>query len=122
MKGVELTASLGLNTWAAFAGTDERAHAAGDVAMTAQEVNPAIRELPHGGIDVVAVHNHMLDEELGIFFLQYWGNGPAEKLAQTVREAFDRAKGPVRWNPIALGIDRSRPLPDRRHGSIPFDR
>ncbi len=96
MGGVELTASMGLNTWVAFVGTNEKAHVAGDVAMTAPEVNKVIRALRKGGIDVAAVHNHMLDEQPRIFFLHYWGTGPAEKLAQTVREAFDQAKGPVR--------------------------
>ncbi len=96
MDGVEMTASMGLNTWAAFAGTKERAHVAGDVAMTAKEVNPVIRALRRGGIEITAVHNHMLNEETRIFFLHYWGTGPAEKLAGTVREAFDQAKGPVR--------------------------
>ncbi len=96
MGGVELTASMGLNTWAAFAGTDDRAHVAGDVAMTAPEVNKVIRALRKGGINIVAVHNHMLDEEPRIFFLHYWGTGPTEKLAETVRNAFDQAKGPVR--------------------------
>ncbi len=95
MEGVELTASMGLNTWAAFAGTNDRAHVAGDVAMTAKEVNPVIRALRRGGIELTAVHNHMLNEEPRIFFLHYWGTGPAEKLAGTVREAFDQAKGPA---------------------------
>ena len=96
MDGVEMTASMGLNTWAAFAGTNERAHVAGDVAMTAKEVNPVIRALRRGAIEITAVHNHMLNEEPRIFFLHYWGTGPAEKLAGTVREAFDEAKGPAR--------------------------
>lgn len=95
MGSTELTASMGLNTWAAFVGTNQRAHVAGDVAMTAPEVNPVIRALRRGGIDIVAVHNHMLDEEPRIFFLHYWGTGPVEKLAQTLREAFDQARGPV---------------------------
>ncbi len=96
MSGVELTASMGLNTWAAFGGTDERAHVAGDVAMVGKEVNKVIRELRKGGINIAAVHNHMLDEEPRIFFLHYWGTGPAEKLAETVRNAFNQAKGPAR--------------------------
>ena len=96
MQGVELTASMGLNTWAAFAGTNEKAHVAGDVAMTAAEVNKVIRELRKGGINLAAVHNHMLDERPRIFFLHYWGTGPAEQLAKTVRSAFDQAKGPVK--------------------------
>ncbi len=95
MGGVELTASMGLNTWVAFIGTNERAHVAGDVAMTASEVNQVIRALRKGGIELAAVHNHMLDEQPRIFFLHYWGTGSAEKMAQTVREAFDQAKGPV---------------------------
>ena len=95
MAGIELTASMGLNTWAAFAGTNEQAHVAGDVAMTAPEVNKVIRKLRKGSINITAVHNHMLKEEPRIFFLHYWGTGPAEQLAQTVREAFDQAKGPV---------------------------
>ena len=94
--GVEATSSMGLNSWAAFVGTDERAHVAGDVAMTATEVNKVIRVLRAGDVDVVAVHNHMLDEEPRIFFLHYWGTGPIDKLAQTVRAAFDQAKGLVR--------------------------
>ena len=96
MNGVEVTSSMGLNTWAAFMGTNGRAYVAGDVAMTAKEVNPVIRALRKGGIDVVAVHNHMIDEEPRIFFLHYWGNGATEHLARTVREALDQAKGPVR--------------------------
>jgi hypothetical protein len=96
MDGIEMTASMGLNTWAAFAGTNERAHVAGDVAMTAKEVNPVIRALRRGGIEITAVHNHMLNEEPRIFFLHYWGTGTAEDLAKTVREAFDQAIGPVR--------------------------
>lgn len=96
MNGVEMTSSMGLNTWAAFAGTDERAYVAGDVAMIAKEVNSVIRALRKGGINLTAVHNHMLDEEPRIFFLHYWGTGPAVKLAEAVRAAFDRAKGPVR--------------------------
>jgi hypothetical protein len=94
MEEIEMTASMGLNTWAAFAGTTERAHVAGDVAMTAKEVNPVIRALRRGGIEITAVHNHMLNEDPRIFFLHYWGTGPAEELAKTIRKAFDQAKGP----------------------------
>lgn len=93
--GMELTSSLGMNSWAGFVGSNERAHVAGDMAMTAPEVNRVSRALRNGGIEVVAVHNHMLDEQPRMFFLHYWGSGPAEKLAQTVRSAFDQIQGPV---------------------------
>jgi hypothetical protein len=95
MGGTEVTSSMGMNTWVAFVGTNERARVAGDVAMTAPEVNKVIRALRKGGIDIAAVHNHMLDEQPRIFFLHYWGTGPAEELARAVREAFDQAKGPA---------------------------
>lgn len=96
MGGMELTSSMGLNSWAAFVGTDARAHVAGDVVMTASEVNRVIRALRQGGIDIVAVHNHMLDEQPHVFFLHYWGSGPAESLAKTVKAAFDQAGGPIK--------------------------
>ncbi|MCL4501956.1 MAG: DUF1259 domain-containing protein [Deltaproteobacteria bacterium] len=96
MQGMELTSSQGLNSWVAFVGAKDRAHAAGDILMTAKEVNRVIKTLRAGGIEVVAVHNHMLTEAPRAFFLHYWGTGPAEKLAQTVRAAFDEVKAPAK--------------------------
>lgn len=96
MAGMEITSSMGLNSWVAFAGTPEQAYVAGDIVMNAREGNPVIKALRAGGIEVVAVHNHMLDEQPRVFFLHYWGRGPAEALARTVRTAFDQAKGPIR--------------------------
>ena len=63
--------------------------------MTASEVNKVIHALRKGGISIAAVHNHMLDEEPRIFFLHYWGTGPVDKLAETIRDAFNQTKGPV---------------------------
>jgi biotin operon repressor len=96
MAGVEITSSMGLNSWVAFVGTQEQAHVAGDIVMNAREVNPVIKALRAGGVEVVAVHNHMLNEQPRVFFLHYWGSGPADALARTVRAAFDQAKGPIR--------------------------
>ena len=84
-----LTASMGMNTWAAFVGTDARAHVAGDVAMTADQVNRVIRTMRSHGLEIVSVHNHMLDEEPRIFFLHYWGTGKPEDLAKAFREALN---------------------------------
>ncbi|MBM4288422.1 MAG: DUF1259 domain-containing protein [Deltaproteobacteria bacterium] len=96
MSGMELTSSMGVNSWAAFMGNDDRAHVAGDIVMTAREVPRVIQALRQGGVDIVAVHNHMLTEEPRIFFLHYWGTGTAAHLAKTVRAAFDQARGPMR--------------------------
>ncbi len=90
MAGMELTSSMGLNSWAGFVGTEARAHVAGDIVMTPPEVNRVIQALRQGGINIVAVHNHMLDEQPRVFFLHYWGSGAAESLAKTVKAAFDQ--------------------------------
>ncbi|MBI5571805.1 MAG: DUF1259 domain-containing protein [Desulfomonile tiedjei] len=98
MHGTELPSAMGVNSWAGFVGTNEKAHVAGDVAMSDHEVNRVIKALQKGGIQVVGLHNHMMDETPRVFFLYFWGTGPAEKLAQTVRAAFDEAKGPIKGN------------------------
>jgi hypothetical protein len=90
--GMELTSSMGLNSWIAFIGTNERAHVAGDMAMVANEVNPVIRAFRKHGIRILAVHNHMLDEEPRIFFLHYWGTGKVENLARAFRDALAQLK------------------------------
>src|SRR5262245_53630044 len=83
--GVPIAGSMGLTTWAAFSGSDARASVDGDFIMTAAEVQPVIRALRRAGIHVVALHNHMLDEEPRFFFLHYWGKGAAVDLARGVR-------------------------------------
>ena len=87
--GVAIGGSLGLTTWAAFSGSDARASVDGDFIMTAGEVQPVIRALRGADIHVVALHNHMLDEEPRFFFLHYWGKGPATALARGMRAALE---------------------------------
>jgi hypothetical protein len=87
---VVLTAAIGLNTWAAFSGTPEESHIAGDVAMLASEVNPVIAALRANGLEVVSIHNHMLAEDPRIFFLHYYGHGPAISMARGFKDALDR--------------------------------
>jgi hypothetical protein len=85
--GAAINARMGLNTWAAFVGTNDKAAVAGDVAMLANEVTPVLKALRKNGLDVVAIHHHMTGTEPTIFFLHYWGTGPAEKLATGFRAA-----------------------------------
>ena len=87
--GAPINARMGLNTWAAFAGTDSDAMVAGDVAMLENEVTPVLRSLRANGINVVAIHHHMTDVKPVVIFLHYYGTGPAAKLAQAVRGAVD---------------------------------
>jgi hypothetical protein len=77
-----VTSFAGFNTWAAWQGTPEHAAVTGDFAMLEVEVAPVIKALVEDGIEVGAVHNHMIHEESRIFFLHYWGVGPVEKLSK----------------------------------------
>lgn len=88
--GVQVTTFMGFNTWAAFQGTPERTAVAGDFTMLENEVAPVIKALIENGIEVVAVHNHMVHEQPKIFFLHYWGIGNAEQLAKGLRAALDQ--------------------------------
>ena len=87
--GAAITARMGLNTWAAFAGTDADAMVAGDVAMLDTEVTPVLKALRAHGIEVVAIHHHMTAVKPAVFFLHYYGTGPARQLAEGVRSALD---------------------------------
>ncbi len=78
---------MGFNTWAAWQGTPEEAAVAGDFVMLAHEVEPVINALVRNGIEVVALHNHMIHEEPRVFYLHYWATGPAVELAKGLREA-----------------------------------
>jgi hypothetical protein len=88
--GVPVTTFMGFNTWAAFQGTPEKAAVAGDFTMLENEVAPVIKALIENGIEVVAVHNHMVHEQPRIFFLHYWGVGNVESLAKGLKAALDQ--------------------------------
>lgn len=88
--GAPVSTFMGFNTWAAWQGTRERAAVAGDFTMLEDEVAPVIKALVENGIEVVAVHNHMVHEEPRIFFLHYWGVGEADKLAKGLKAALDQ--------------------------------
>ena len=88
--GAPITSRMGLNTWAAFVGTNDKAAIAGDIAMLASEVQPVLKALRANGLDVVAIHHHMLGTQPPIYFLHYWGTGPADKLATGFKAALDQ--------------------------------
>jgi hypothetical protein len=85
--GANINSRMGLNTWAAFYGTDSNAEIAGDVAMLGKEVTPVLKALRANGLEIVAIHNHMIGSQPAIFFLHYWGTGPADKLAAGFKNA-----------------------------------
>jgi hypothetical protein len=89
MHGVKVAGSIGLTTWAAFSGGSELAAVDGDFIMTGPEVQAVLRSLRKSGINIVALHNHMVGEEPAFYFTHFWGKGPAEELAKGIRSALD---------------------------------
>jgi hypothetical protein len=94
--GATISARMGLNTWAAFVGTQEDAAIAGDIAMLENEVTPVLKALRKNNLDVVAIHHHMTGNRPVVIFLHYWGRGPAGRLAAGFKAALDElGKGAV---------------------------
>ena len=88
--GCDATKEMGVNTWAAFAGSNENAFVDGDFAVLESELQPVLRSLRATDINVVAIHNHMTDEKPRILFIHYWGKGPVSQLAKSLKEALEK--------------------------------
>jgi hypothetical protein len=78
---------MGVNTWAAFAGSDDNAIVDGDFAVTEDELQPVLKSLVKNHIYIVAIHQHMTHEQPRIMFFHYWGRGPAKALAENIKTA-----------------------------------
>lgn len=87
--GATINARMGLNTWAAFYGTDQNAVVAGDVAMLEGELNSVLKVLRANNLSVVAIHHHMTGARPMIIFLHYWGKGAPATLAKGFKAALD---------------------------------
>ena len=85
--GCDMTKEMGVNTWAAFAGSDDKAVVDGDFAVLEDELQGVLKTLRGGGINIVAIHSHMTHENPRILFLHYWGKGATTELAQTLKTA-----------------------------------
>jgi hypothetical protein len=89
MMGEPIGNAMGVNTWAAFAGSDDKAVVDGDFAMYEKELQNVLKTLRGAGINVVAIHNHMAGEEPRVVFLHYWGIGSTTDLAKGLKAALD---------------------------------
>jgi hypothetical protein len=87
-----MTKEMGVNTWAAFAGTDDNAVVDGDFAVLEDELQPVLKSLRAEGINIVAIHHHMTHEQPRTLFLHYWGKGKAETLARSLKKTLDVQK------------------------------
>ena len=90
-SGMPVPASMGISTALNFQPTgDGKAAITGDFVLLGPEVNPVIQALRSHGIDVTALHSHMLDEQPRLFFMHFWANDDAVKLAKGLRAALDK--------------------------------
>ncbi|MGE5608416.1 MAG: DUF1259 domain-containing protein [Bacillota bacterium] len=92
MAGHEMGNAMGVNTWAAFVGSDDKAVVDGDFAMYENEVQNVLKALRHANINIVAIHNHMTGENPRVIFLHFWGVGSTEDLAKGIKAALDTQK------------------------------
>jgi hypothetical protein len=92
MHDIEVGNTMGVNTWGAFAGSEDKAVVDGDFAMHESELQAVLKTLRGAKINIVAIHQHMTGEEPRIMFLHYWGIGRASELAQGVKAALDQTK------------------------------
>ncbi len=90
MHGQVVGNAMGVNTWAAFAGSADRAVVDGDFAMREDELQPVLKALRGAGIAIVAIHQHMAGETPRILFLHFWGIGRAADLANGVKAALGK--------------------------------
>jgi hypothetical protein len=87
--GCAMTKEMGVNTWAAFAGTDDNAVVDGDFAVLEDELQPVLKAMRAAGINIVAIHQHMTHEQPRMLFLHYWGRGAAAELARHLKATLD---------------------------------
>ena len=90
--GCAMTKEMGVNTWAAFAGTDDNAAVDGDFAVLEDELQPVLKSLRAEGINIVAIHHHMTHEQPRTLFLHYWGRGSVDKLARGLKKTLEAQK------------------------------
>lgn len=87
--GCEVGKDMGINTWAGFTGTDDAAIVDGDFVMLESEVQPVLKTLRIAGINIVALHNHMIGESPRMMFLHFWGIGSTKNLTKGLKAALD---------------------------------
>lgn len=103
--GCMMTKEMGVNTWAAFAGTDDNAVVDGDFAVLEDELQPVLKSLRAEGINIVAIHHHMTHEQPRMLFLHYWGKGSVASLTGALKKTLD--------------VQRAVPPPTHDHPKTP---
>jgi hypothetical protein len=101
LDGVDIKPGLALGSWLAFAPMGNEAMVMGDLVLTGDEVNPVMRKLIEGGIEITALHNHLLRSEPSTMYMHVYGHGDPLKLAAALHEGLVLSKTPLGPAPAA---------------------
>jgi hypothetical protein len=96
LDGVEIKPGLALGSWVAFKRYGAEAMVMGDLVLTSGEVPPAMKKLQEGGIQIAALHNHLLGEDPHVMYMHVASHGDAVQMAKAIREALALTKTPAR--------------------------
>jgi hypothetical protein len=95
LDGVAIKPALALGSWLAFQATGDNAMVMGDLVLTQDEVNPVMKRLAEGGIEITALHNHLLRAEPMTMYMHVEGHGDAVKMAEELHAALALSKTPL---------------------------
>src|SRR5213596_1058131 len=110
VSGVELKPALALGSWVAFKKTGDMTMVMGDLVLTEDEVTPVLTKLEEGGVEISALHNHVLRESPRVMYMHIHGMGDAAKIAKSIHDALALSKTPFSASPAPaqnqdIGID-----------------
>jgi len=113
VDGVTIRPSLALGGWAAFKPMGNMAMVMGDLVLLGSEINPVISKLQEGGLEVTAIHNHLLRAEPMTFYMHIGGHGDPEKMATALKTALSASKTPLAapaagGQPPAIDLDTNQ--------------
>jgi hypothetical protein len=114
LDGVTIKPALALGGWVAFAPMHGEAMVMGDLVLLETEITPVMTKLLEGGLDITAVHNHILRASPATFYMHVGGHGDPEKLATAIRSALSASKTPFdppatsAGPPPAIDLDTAR--------------
>src|SRR6266404_7505336 len=95
VSGTSIKAGLALGSWVAFKGDVADSMVMGDLVLTEGEVEPVMLKLQQGGVEITALHNHVLNESPRVMYMHIAGHGNAAKLAQAIHDALALTKTPA---------------------------
>jgi hypothetical protein len=95
LDGVELKPALALGSWLAFRTTDDMTMVMGDLVLTDTEVNPVMKKLAEGGIEITALHNHLLRAQPATFYMHILGHGDPIQLSAALHDGLVLSKTPL---------------------------